>query len=98
MEHEEAKIEEEVIDEVKKEDRKGDGKLILAEEIQEGRVSWRSLMLFLNGLGGATPFLFLTVYVGALTLGQITYMLSVWFLGVWGSQYEHTAPMEVRVL
>ena len=83
IETEETKIEEEVIDEVKKEDEKGDGKLILAEEIQEGRVSWRSFMLFLNGLGGAAPFFFLTLYVGALTLGQVTYMVSVWFLGVW---------------
>ncbi|KAF5327417.1 hypothetical protein D9619_004696 [Psilocybe cf. subviscida] len=98
MEQEEAKIEEEVIDEVKKEDEMGDGKLILTEEIQEGRVSWKSLKLFLNGVGGASPVLFFALWFSAHFVGQVTYMLAVWYLGVWGSQYEHTSPIEVRVL
>src|ERR1700676_2078455 len=36
---------------------KGDGKLIVAEEIQEGHVSWQALKLFFAGLGGNHPLL-----------------------------------------
>ena len=86
-----------VIDKVAKVDDKPDGKLILAEEIAEGRVTWKSMVLFLKGLGGDKPILFLTVWLMGMTLVHGGHVLAVWFLGVWGSQYETHAPEDVNV-
>lgn len=86
-----------VIDKVVKEADKPDGKLILAEEIAEGRVTWRSMMLFLKGLGGDKPIFFMTAWMMGIALMHGGSMLGVWFLGFWGSQYETHAPEEVHV-
>ena len=40
------------MDVVDKGEQKSDGKLILAEEIVEGRITWKALKLFVHGLGG----------------------------------------------
>ncbi|KAF5327412.1 hypothetical protein D9619_003959 [Psilocybe cf. subviscida] len=96
VEREDAKIEE-VIDEVKKDGDKADGKLILAEEVAQGRVTWKALGLYIRGLGGHMPALFLTFFLGGLVLEQVCNMSSVWFLGQWGSQYEHHNPSEIPV-
>ncbi|KDR83119.1 hypothetical protein GALMADRAFT_238944 [Galerina marginata CBS 339.88] len=100
VEHEEdeAELEKEVVDEVKKEDPKKDGKLILAEEIVEGRVTIRSMMLFLRGLGGNHPYLFLAVWILGLALMHGGNMFAVWFLGYWGSQYDSHNPEDIRVV
>ena len=86
-----------VIDKVVKEADKADGKLILAEEIAEGRVTWRSMMLFLKGLGGDKPIFFMTAWMAGIALMHGGSMLGVWFLGYWGSQYETHKPEEVHV-
>jgi len=86
-----------VIDKVVKEADKPDGKLILAEEIAEGRVTWRSMMLFLKGLGGNNPVFFMTAWMTGIALMHGGSMLGVWFLGFWGSQYETHAPEDVDV-
>ena len=93
----EAEMEAAVIDKVVKEADKPDGKLILAEEIAEGRVTWRSMMLFLKGLGGNNPVFFMTAWMTGLVLMHSGSMLGVWFLGFWGSQYETHAPEDVDV-
>ncbi|KAF8966908.1 multidrug resistance-associated ABC transporter [Flammula alnicola] len=97
QEQDEAEMEKEVVDTVKKEGGQPDGKLILAEEIAEGRVTWKSLMLFLKGLGGDKPIFFLIAWILGLALMHGGNMLAVWFLGFWGSQYETHAPEDVRV-
>ena len=48
---------------LKEEAAKGNGKLIVAEEIQEGHVSWKALMLLVVGLGGDYPALFWIVFL-----------------------------------
>ena len=97
QEEEEAEMEAAVIDKVVKEADKPDGKLILAEEIAEGRVTWRSMMLFLKGLGGNNPVFFMTAWMTGIALMHGGSMLGVWFLGFWGSQYETHAPEDVDV-
>ncbi|KAF8885695.1 multidrug resistance-associated ABC transporter [Gymnopilus junonius] len=98
LEVDEAKVGEEVVDTVKKEDTaKKDGRLILAEEIVEGRVTWRSMMLFLRGLGGGHPWFFLFAWMLGMTLMYAGEMLAIWFLGYWGSQYDTHNPEDVRV-
>jgi hypothetical protein len=90
-------IEEQVVDAVNKEERKMDGKLILAEEIVEGRITWKALKLYLDGLGGNHPFLFAAVWTTGYLVTSLAITLGVWFLGYWGSQYENHAPEEVQV-
>ncbi|PPQ73481.1 hypothetical protein CVT26_010183 [Gymnopilus dilepis] len=98
QELDEVKVEEEVVDTVKKEDTvKQDGKLILAEEIIEGRLKWSSVMLFLKGLGGDRPFFFMFAWMLGLTLMHTGSTISLWFLGYWGSQYDTHSPEEVEV-
>jgi RNA-binding protein YhbY len=97
VEREETKIEEEVINEIKNDGGRADGKLILAEEVAQGRVTWKALGLYIRGLGGRAPGLFLTIFLGGLVLEQVCNMSSVWFLGQWGSQYEHHDPSEIPV-
>lgn len=97
QEQDEAEIEKEVIDTVKKEGEQPDGKLILAEEIVQGRVTRKSLMLFLKGLGGDKPIFFLAAWTLGLALMHGGNMVALWFLGFWGSQYETHAPEDVRV-
>ena len=96
-EQEESEIEKQVVDEVDKAEQNSDGKLILAEEIEEGRVSWKAFKLYLDGLGGQHPFLFATVCVVGLLLAYVALSFGVWFLGYWGSQYENHPPEEVHV-
>ncbi|TFK34799.1 hypothetical protein BDQ12DRAFT_761446 [Crucibulum laeve] len=76
------KMEEEVV--LPKKEAKADGKLMIAEEIVEGHVSWKSVKLFLSSLSGI-------VFESAVSAFQI------WFLGFWGSQYEQHASSEIRV-
>ncbi|KAF8969860.1 hypothetical protein BDZ97DRAFT_1902271 [Flammula alnicola] len=41
-----------------------DGKLVVAEEIVEGHITWRSMKLLLLGFGGNHPILFFTWFLG----------------------------------
>uniref|UniRef100_A0A8H7XNY7 P-loop containing nucleoside triphosphate hydrolase protein n=1 Tax=Psilocybe cubensis TaxID=181762 RepID=A0A8H7XNY7_PSICU len=75
----------------------GDGKLVMAEEIVEGRVTWRSISLFLSGLGGDHPIFFALLWIASLAASQGFYLLQPWYLGVWGSQYETHAPSEIHL-
>ena len=73
------------------------GKLVVAEEIQEGHVSWKSIKLFFSGLGGTQPVLFFLIWTSGILLAEFTMTVQTWFLGVWGSQYETHTPSEVNV-
>ncbi|KAF8963040.1 hypothetical protein BDZ97DRAFT_1758980 [Flammula alnicola] len=74
-----------------------DGKLIVAEEIAEGHVTWKSLKLFLTALGGDYPLIFFSVWMTGFLLTDWVNTFQVWFLGYWGSQYESHPPSEVKV-
>lgn len=93
-----AKAEEE-IDEQKPEDKiaKGDGKLTVAEEIQEGHVSWKALKLFFVGLGGNHPLLFWIIFLFGMFLTDFINTIQTWWLGYWARQYDIHNASEVAV-
>ncbi|KAJ7745476.1 P-loop containing nucleoside triphosphate hydrolase protein [Mycena maculata] len=66
---------------------KKDGKLIVAEEIEIGHVSWSALDLYFTGMGGTYPPLFFAVLVLGLVGGQVAVAVQTWYLGYWASQY-----------
>ena len=74
-----------------------DGKLIVAEEIVEGHITWRSFKLLLGSLGGGHPILFFVTCVLALLLNEWSITFQTWFLGYWGSQYETHPASEVNL-
>ena len=94
-EQDEIQVEKEAIDQVKKGENKTDEKLILAEEIVEGHVSWKAIKLYLKALGGNLLFFFMTIWIGGQFLKEGLAMFSVWFLGFWGKQYQEHDPSEV---
>ncbi|KAJ7101009.1 hypothetical protein C8R43DRAFT_1141277 [Mycena crocata] len=74
------------------ETKPADGKLIVAEEIEEGHVSWDALKLYFKGLGGNHTLLFFTFFLAGLGLTELCQAIQTWFLGYWASQYlEHDA-------
>lgn len=69
-----------------------DGKLVVAEEIVQGHVTWDSMELLISALGGRYPILFCVAFIGIVGVNTCIYTSQTWFLGVWGSQYEtHSA-------
>ena len=68
-----------------------DGKLVIAEEIAEGHVTWKSMKLFFSGLGGDYPLVFFSIWVSAAFLRGWVNTFQAWFLGYWGSKYENPA-------
>ncbi|KAJ6470738.1 hypothetical protein C8R47DRAFT_1298099 [Mycena vitilis] len=71
-----------------------DGKLILAEEVQLGRVKWSAVNLYLRGLGG---FWFYAVFLGFYTLTHLAQIYETWYLGYFASLYETSPPGSVSV-
>ncbi|KAJ7267338.1 hypothetical protein C8J57DRAFT_1435960 [Mycena rebaudengoi] len=71
-----------------------DGKLILAEEVQLGKVKWSSLGLYLHALGGLG---FYIVFLGCIIIAQVLTVFATWYLGYFSSQYETHASGEVSV-
>ncbi|KAF9476113.1 multidrug resistance-associated ABC transporter [Pholiota conissans] len=90
-------IEGEVLDDNAPAKKAGNGKLMIAEEIVQGHVTWRSFKLLFSSLGGDHPIMFFSVIVAGLLLNEWTYTFQVWFIGYWGSQYEHHPASEVPV-
>ncbi|KAF5356102.1 hypothetical protein D9756_004037 [Leucocoprinus leucothites] len=66
-----------------------DGKLIVAEEIEEGHVSWNA--------GGSHPGLFFASFLGGLLACDLVTTFQTWYLGYWASQYETHDPSDVPV-
>lgn len=73
-----------------------DGKLVIAEEIAKGRVTWRSMKLYLSGLGGDYPLMFFSIWIFVTFLTDWVNTFQVWFLGYWSSKYEGHIPSEVN--
>ncbi|KAF9233710.1 hypothetical protein BU15DRAFT_90237 [Melanogaster broomeanus] len=82
--------------EVKKED-KASGKLVMAEEISVGHVSWAAFKLYLAALGGRHGLLFWIFFIGFFMISNLANTLQTWFLGYWATQYEDNPPSEVHV-
>jgi hypothetical protein len=103
LEHDEEaiKADDEAIEyapENKEVDKKAAGKLILAEEIQEGNVGWKPIVFFLKALGGNRVGLFFTLWIGGSILESTMSSFNLWFLGYWSSQYERFPISEIPVL
>ncbi|KDR83064.1 hypothetical protein GALMADRAFT_238869 [Galerina marginata CBS 339.88] len=92
-----AKDKEDVKDAVLPRRSGADGKLVVSEEIVQGHVTWKSMRLLLSALGGNRPVLFFAMWLLVVTMSQWVATLQLWFLGVWGSQYELHPPSEVRL-
>ncbi|KAJ7667031.1 hypothetical protein B0H17DRAFT_1210523 [Mycena rosella] len=75
-----------------------DGKLILAEEIQEGHVGAAALKLYLFSMAGHYPFFFFFFLGGGLVFQQSVIALRTWVLGYWASQYDILPADEVNVV
>lgn len=73
-----------------------DGKLMVAEEIVEGHVTWKSLKLLFTGLGGNHPILFFVTCVAGLAITDWCSTFQTWFLGYWAGQYETRPGSEVN--
>lgn len=72
------------------------GKLIVAEEIQQGHVTWKAMKLFFSSLGGNHPILFFLVFSFGLLVTDLATMSQSYFLGHWGSQYVERNPDEIN--
>ncbi|KAI0045217.1 P-loop containing nucleoside triphosphate hydrolase protein [Auriscalpium vulgare] len=78
--------------------KQADGKLILAEEVAEGHVSWDSLKLFFKALGGSHVTLFWIVFLGGMILCDGAMSAQTWWMGYWAEQYDLvTDPSEVNI-
>lgn len=69
-------------------------KLIVAEEIALGHVSWRAMKLYLFSLGGPS---FWFIFLGSLFFAQAGNSAQSWFLGYWASQYSKQPAWAVPV-
>ncbi|KAH7907307.1 P-loop containing nucleoside triphosphate hydrolase protein [Hygrophoropsis aurantiaca] len=76
---------------------KSDGKLVGAEEILVGAVSWPAFKLYLISLGGDYPLLFSILFFALMSLTGFMNVIQTWFLGYWASQYEIQPSSEVNV-
>ncbi|KIM25975.1 hypothetical protein M408DRAFT_330768, partial [Serendipita vermifera MAFF 305830] len=79
----------------KKEEKQATGKLIVAEEVALGRVSWPALKLFLTSLGGS---LFWISFLSGFLLADLLNVVQTFWLGFWASQYESHQGAEVNVM
>ncbi|KAJ6551726.1 multidrug resistance-associated ABC transporter [Mycena capillaripes] len=77
------------------EPQKADGKLILAEEIEFGHVSWDALKMFFSAHVMGNAVLFFSGLVIIIVLTSVAGRFETWFLGYWASQYGHGTPVAV---
>ncbi|KAJ6594276.1 hypothetical protein B0H19DRAFT_1094788 [Mycena capillaripes] len=77
------------------EPKKKDGKLIVAEEIAIGRVTWKALNIYFRGMGGAHTVLFFAVLVLTGLVAEVLDAGQTWYLGYWGSQYGQGTAVPV---
>lgn len=65
-----------------------DGKLIVAEEIAIGHVSWSALSLYFHGMGGDWTRLFFVVVLSFMVAAEVGITLQTWWLGYWARYYR----------
>ncbi|KAL0058896.1 hypothetical protein AAF712_014394 [Marasmius tenuissimus] len=74
-----------------------EGKLILEEEVQIGRVGTSAAKLYASAFGGSHPVVaFGTYIVGLLVMGALN-VVQTWYLGYWAKQYEVMPVKDVPV-
>ncbi|KAJ7041534.1 hypothetical protein C8F04DRAFT_1208348 [Mycena alexandri] len=71
----------------------GNGKLVVAEEIEIGHVSWEAWNMFVSAHGN--PVLFLGIMVFAMVCISVVARMETWYMGYWASQYEEGKPVAV---
>lgn len=71
------------------------GKLVIAEEIKQGRVDQSAYNLFLFALGGKHPVVFLVLWITGIILTEGITNFQIWYLGYWGSKYETRPSSEI---
>ncbi|KAF9016393.1 hypothetical protein BDZ89DRAFT_1094518 [Hymenopellis radicata] len=72
-------------------DKKSSGKLIVAEEMEEGHVGWPALRLYFNAMGGNHVWMFFLSVIGGFTIVEMFNVSQTWWIGYWASQYEHNS-------
>ncbi|KAL1740785.1 P-loop containing nucleoside triphosphate hydrolase protein [Schizophyllum fasciatum] len=77
---------------------KSDGKLILAEEVETGHISWGAFKLYLAGMSNEHPYIFFLFFLLGMGMVQTTVVSITWFLGHWAAQYDTHDPAEVKPL
>ncbi|KAF7368881.1 ATP-binding cassette transporter [Mycena venus] len=74
---------------------KSDGKLIMAEEIEYGHVSWDALNMFFSAHSAGKVFLFFTGLTVVMLLTALAGRFETWYMGYWASQYGKGTPVPV---
>ncbi|KAK1231113.1 hypothetical protein PQX77_005775, partial [Marasmius sp. AFHP31] len=78
-------------------DATAEGQLIVAEEVQVGRVGASAGKLYASAFGGNHPFgAFSTYLAGLLAMGALN-VGQTWYLGYWAQQYEVMPVSDVPV-
>jgi len=72
------------------------GKLIVAEDIQQGHITWKAMKLFFSAVGGSYPILFFCAFSFGLLLVDLSTMFQTYLLGYWGSQYTEADPKKIN--
>ncbi|KAL0579466.1 hypothetical protein V5O48_002572 [Marasmius crinis-equi] len=70
------------------------GKLIIAEEIQEGRVTLAAVTSYFSAMGSLA---WIVIMLGACLVAELIDAAQTWFLGYWASQYTTHDASEVSV-
>ncbi|KAJ7290142.1 P-loop containing nucleoside triphosphate hydrolase protein [Mycena rebaudengoi] len=73
------------------------GQLVVAEEIDIGRVSWGATRLYLSALGGRHPVFYFTVLVVCMVCTDALINAQTAYLGYFSSQYEDHPASQVPV-
>ena len=53
--------------------------------------------LYFAALGGDSPIIFWSLFLGGMTLCRLIKTAQAWYLGYWARQYETHEPSEVDV-
>ncbi|KAJ6566068.1 P-loop containing nucleoside triphosphate hydrolase protein [Mycena capillaripes] len=76
----------------------GDGKLIVAEEIQLGHIGGSALKMYLSAMAGNYAAFYFVFFFGSLCLQQYSVVLKTWMLGYWAKQYDNHSAESVNVV
>ncbi|KAL1939047.1 hypothetical protein VTO73DRAFT_10307 [Trametes versicolor] len=72
------------------------GKLVVAEEMEDGHVGWSALKLYIGNMS-KRPVLFWLIYMSGHIARHMISNIQTWYLGYWASQYETHPASEVQV-
>ena len=74
------------------------GKLIVAEEIQVGSISWKPVKFLFTALGGDRIGLFFVLWISGSIFEYFMHSFMLWYLGYLSSQYEEHPIEDIPVL